>query len=147
MLTNSLSKLYIRDLDKLIVEINLFEDETKLWDIVNGITNSAGNLTLHLVGNLMLYIGNNLGGYAYTRDRPAEFSSKNIPKNDLIEKIEQLKGIISDSFQKLTTDDLERIYPTEVLGYEMTTEYFLIHLLAHLEYHLGQINYLRRFLS
>lgn len=147
MITDSLFALYIRDLDKVILEINLYEKEENLWKVADGINNSAGNLALHLVGNLKTYIGKNLGGFEYIRDRPAEFALKNIPKAELIEQIESVKSILTFTFQILKMEDLDKTYPENILGYEMTTDYFLFHLLAHLNYHLGQINYHRRLVA
>jgi Protein of unknown function (DUF1572) len=147
MLTNTFSKLYERDLNKLITEINLYESEEDLWKTADGINNSAGNLALHLIGNLKTYIGKNLGNYIYERNRPAEFSLKNVPRETIIADMEVTKNQILDTLIRLSSDDYEKIYSENVLGYEMTTEYFLIHLNGHLNYHLGQINYHRRLLS
>ena len=47
----------------------------------------------------------------------------------------------------MQTEQLDETYVENVMGYEMTTRYFLLHLLAHLSYHLGQINYIRRALE
>lgn len=144
MLTDSLIKLYNRDLENVAKEINLYGNETDIWKTADGINNSAGNLVLHLLGNLNTYIGKNLGGHDYVRDRPAEFSLKNIPKSELLSGIESIKVIIEKSLTSLKSEDLDAIYPEETLGYPMSTEYFLCHILAHLNYHLGQINYHRR---
>ncbi|HEX2607138.1 MAG TPA: DinB family protein [Flavisolibacter sp.] len=141
-----LANLLDRDLFRLEKEIGLFSTEALLWTTREGITNSAGNLCLHIMGNLKTYIGHNLGGYAYRRDREAEFSSKDLPKEALLEGLRETRAIIHDTFQKMTDEDLTRQYPENVLGYEMTTGYFLIHLTAHLSYHLGQVNYLRSML-
>jgi uncharacterized damage-inducible protein DinB len=135
--------LFERDLNRLLSEIEAYSDESLLWKRAEGISNPAGNLALHLVGNLNTYIGKNLGGTDYVRDRPAEFASI-VSKSDLIEKITTTKHIILKILLNLQTEDLHETYPEEVLGYPMTTEYFLTHLYGHLNYHLGQINYHRR---
>lgn len=109
--------------------------------------NSGGNLCLHLLGNLSTYIGAELGKTGYIRQRDLEFSLKDIPKTELLEKLETLIEIVNSTLEKLSDEDLRKDYPTEALGYKMTTEYFLIHLLSHLNYHLGQINYHRRLLD
>lgn len=61
MLTNTLVSLFERDLKKLITEIELYENESNIWRIEKKILNSAGNLTLHLIGNLNTYIGKEIG--------------------------------------------------------------------------------------
>jgi len=147
MTIDILKSLYNRDLNKLKVEIESYQNEESLWKIDKHILNSGGNLCLHLLGNLNTYIGAELGETGYIRQRDLEFSMKDIPKTELLEKLESLIQIINSTLGKLSDDDLKKDYPTEALGYKMTTEYFLIHLLSHLNYHLGQINYHRRLLD
>lgn len=142
-----LKSLYNRDLNKLKVEIESYQNEESLWKIDKNISNSGGNLCLHLLGNLNTYIGAELGKTGYVRQRDSEFSLKNIPKTELLEKLETLIETVDSTLGKLSDDDLKKDYPQESLGYKMTTEYFLIHLLSHLNYHLGQINYHRRLLD
>jgi DinB family len=140
----SLLQLFQRDIQKLYKEIELYENESKIWEILDGTSNSGGNLALHLMGNLNTYFGKNLGNIGYVRDREAEFSSRNIPKEILLKSIEEVNQVVSKVLENLTDEQMEAIYPENVLGYEMTTEYFLIHLHGHLAYHTGQINYHRR---
>lgn len=142
-----LKSLYNRDLNKLKVEIESYQNEESLWKIDKNILNSGGNLCLHLLGNLNTYIGAELGETGYVRQRDLEFSLKDIPKTELLEKLEALIEIVNSTLEKFSYEDLTKNYPTEPLGYKMTTEYFLIHLLSHLNYHLGQINYHRRLLD
>lgn len=147
MIIESLKSLYNRDLNKLKFEIESYQSEESIWEIDKSISNSGGNLCLHLVGNLNTYIGAELGKTGYIRNRELEFSLKNIPRTELIEKVESTIKMIDSTLDKLSQEDLEKDYPTEALGYKMTTGYFLIHLLSHLDYHLGQINYHRRLLD
>jgi len=147
MMIESLKSLYNRDLNKLKFEIESYKNEESIWKIDKNISNSAGNLCLHLVGNLNTYIGAELGETGYVRHRELEFSLKNIPKTELVEKVESTIKMIASTLAKLSEEDLEKDYPQEALGYKMTTGYFLIHLLSHLNYHLGQINYHRRLLD
>ncbi len=142
-----LRTLYDRDLQRLHNEIAAFQWEEHLWQTSGHVPNAAGNLALHLVGNLSTYIGNTLGQNPYVRDRQAEFATKNLPKQELLRQIEHTKQVVLTSLQALQAKDLDLLYPEEVLGYQMTTGFFLMHLLAHLSYHLGQINYLRRILE
>jgi uncharacterized damage-inducible protein DinB len=143
----SFIKLFERDLNKLVDELNNFKSEQGLWTIEGNIKNSAGNLTLHLLGNLNHFIGAVIGESDYIRNRELEFSSRNVPVEQLIQKIIETKSIIKESLQKMDKSKLSEHYPIDVFGEKMTYEYFLIHLVAHLNYHLGQINYLRRLLK
>jgi hypothetical protein len=138
-------KLYSRDLEKLRNEIDLF-DESDLWRIKGTIKNSAGNLALHLIGNLNNYICKIFGNSGYIRNRDAEFSLKDVPKASILQQIDSTKDGVINALGMLSEKDLKEIYPENLFGYEMTNHFFLTHLLAHLSYHLGQINYLRRLL-
>ncbi len=146
MLNNSLISIFERDLERLKDEINLFVKEADIWIAPGGINNSPGNLCLHICGNLKHFIGATLGDTNFTRDREKEFSLKNIPKVDLIKNIEETFADVKKTLLNLDAKSLSKIYPIDLLGYETTTEDFLIHLTNHLNYHLGQINYLRRIL-
>lgn len=147
MITEVLNKIIQRDLQKLKSEIESYKDESNLWRIEKNISNSAGNLCLHLVGNLNTYIGATLGQTGYVRDRDAEFSLKNIPRKELIQKIEDTISVVNKVLPTLDDDTIQKEYPLLVLKEKTSTEYFLIHLTTHLGYHLGQVNYHRRLLD
>ncbi|MBU2494161.1 MAG: DinB family protein [Bacteroidetes bacterium] len=147
MLRDSLIKIFERDLNRLKTEIQSYKNENKLWIVEESINNSAGNLCLHLLGNLNHFIGAVLGNTGYVRVRENEFATKDIPINALIEKIDELVKIINETVSGLNEKDFDKIYPINVFNNEMTTEFFMIHLTTHLNYHLGQINYHRRLLD
>jgi len=144
---DTLKKLFNRDLEKLKTEISSYNDEKKLWKISGEIKNSAGNLCMHLCGNLQHFIGNILGNSGYVRNREAEFSTKDIPKEKLLDEINVTAKVVEKTISELKEDKFNEIYPVNVFGYEMTTEFFLVHLATHLNYHLGQINYHRRLMD
>lgn len=147
IILETLIKLFDRDLQKLEEEINLFQSEEVLWKTAGEIKNPAGNLCLHLCGNLQHYIGKNLGQTSYVRNRDNEFAAKGIPKTQLIAEIQKTKQTVHDTLETLKPSVLEAEYVEKVYDYPMTTAYFLIHLIAHFSYHLGQINYHRRLLQ
>jgi len=143
----SLTKLFLKDLEKLKTEISSFKDEKNIWKISGEIKNSAGNLCLHLCGNLQHFIGAVLGNSGYVRNRDAEFRKKNVPLNELITEIELTTKVVEKTLNEMDEAILPKTYPINLFGYETTTEYFLIFLTTHLNYHLGQINYHRRMLD
>ena len=147
MLTQTLKTLFTRDLKRLQKEINTYQSEAAIWKIEKDITNTAGNLCLHLVGNLNAFIGTELGKTGYVRQRDLEFSLKNVPRAELIEQVDGTIQMIEQCMDQLSEEDLQKDYPIPVFGYTTSTEYFLVHLAAHLGYHLGQINYHRRLLD
>ncbi len=147
MATDSLKKLFDRDLDKLKDEISKYKQEKSLWTVKKNISNSAGNLTLHIIGNLNYFIGGVLGNNGYVRDRDEEFSKKDVPVSDLLQSIDEVKTTIYNTLEGISEEQLKENFPVNVFGYEMTTLFFLMHLHSHLTYHLGQINYHRRLIA
>jgi uncharacterized damage-inducible protein DinB len=144
MHTSNLVTLICRDLSKLKLEIESYPNEKQIWKINKQISNSAGNLCLHLIGNLNAYIGVTLGNTGFVRDRDSEFALKDVPRLELVKRIEQTIQMIKQVLPTLKPEQLEKEYPLLVLKEKTTTEYFLIHLAMHLSYHLGQVNYHRR---
>ena len=147
MLTETLKLLFERDLKKLRDEIEAYEIEKNIWQVEKNIKNSAGNLCLHLIGNLNWFIGAQLGATGYIRHRELEFSSTNIPKDDLLLEIDKTRSVLDNTLDKITESQLELEYPILVFDKKTTTYYFLIHLSTHLAYHLGQISYHRRLID
>ena len=147
MLKESLIEIFKRDLNKLKDEISLYKDERSLWIIENEIRNSAGNLCLHLIGNLNHFIGAVLGNTGYVRNRDNEFSAKNILRTELFKDIDKTIDVVSKSLQNLSKEDFEKDFPAEKHGKTVKTEFMLLHLITHFNYHLGQINYHRRLIN
>lgn len=147
MLLETLKSLFNRDLNRLKKEIESYTSEEKIWIIDKQIANSSGNLCLHIAGNLNTYIGKELGGINYIRNRDQEFSLKNIPRTELVKKITGLMSMIDQVLSKLDESELSKEYPLFVLDTRTSTEYMLVHLATHLAYHLGQVNYHRRLLD
>jgi len=147
MIIDTLLKLFRRDLNKLKLEVDSYKNEENLWISNHEISNCAGNLCLHLVGNLNHFIGASIGGSGYIRQRDLEFSSKNIPRTELIKLVDDTILVVESVLKNLTQTDLNKEYKRRVSEETMTTEYFLVHLAMHLAYHLGQINYHRRLLD
>jgi uncharacterized damage-inducible protein DinB len=147
MLIEVLRNIFKRDLEKLEQEISAYATDANLWVVENNIANSGGNLCLHLIGNLKTFIGKELGGFNYTRDRDAEFSTKGVQRDVLLLAIMETREMVDSSLAKLKQDDLNRMFPVLVFSERTTIEYMLVHLATHLTYHLGQINYHRRLLD
>ena len=75
-------KILLRDLEILKNEVKLTENSL-LYLVPNGVTNSIGNLSLHLCGNLRHFIGSVIGGSGYVRDRDKEFSDRSLMKSKI----------------------------------------------------------------
>ncbi len=148
MLQTILSELYERDLDKLKHEIEQYSDEADLWKKKGSIPNSAGNLCLHLCGNLRHFIGATLGESGYVRDRDLEFSNEGVSRATLLGEIAATKADVTGTLAKLTNQTLASDYPIDVFGKgPFKTDWFLVHLATHFNYHLGQLDYHRRLVA
>lgn len=147
MVIDELRKVFLKDLQKLKEEIGLYKSETNIWKIEKQIANSAGNLCLHLVGNLNTYFGAVIGKTGYIRNRDLEFSQKNVPQKELVSMVENTITMLDKVMKSMADEELEEEYPLLVLKEKTSTGYFLFHLSSHLGYHLGQINYHRRLID
>jgi hypothetical protein len=148
MLQSILSELFERDLNKLKAEIEQYADEADLWKKAGAIPNSAGNLSQHLCGNLRHFIGGVLGASGYVRDRETEFAREGVGRAALIGEIDATLTDVKSTLAGLTDEVLASDYPIDVFGKgPFKTDWFLVHLATHLNYHLGQLDYHRRFLA
>ena len=145
-MTETLAKLYEQGLNKLRSEVESYPSEAELWKTGGNIPNSAGNLALHLIGNVNHFFGATIGGTGYVRDRENEFSSGEVSKEQILSEIDKALAVVKDSLGKLEADDLSKTYPIQFQNEDVSTEYVLSYLLGHLNYHLGQIDYHRRLL-
>lgn len=143
----SIIKIFDREIDRLTSEIEQYKDETSLWKVTENISNCAGNLCLHLIGNLNHFIGNIIGNTGYIRQRDAEFNTKDVAKSTLLSEITNAKQVVITALTNLPEEKLQENYPIEKDGIIPSYELMLLHLLWHLSYHVGQINYHRRLLD
>src|ERR1700754_2163175 len=141
MMLAILKKMFIRDLGKLKTEIGLYQDEQKIWHIEKQISNTAGNLCLHLLGSLNNFIGAELAATGYIRNRDLEFSSGMVSRAELLMHIDETTQMIAEALDNLTDARFEEEFPKPVMNEKVTTAYLLTHMVTHLNYHLGQINY------
>lgn len=148
MLKESLKSLFTRDLNRLKTEIGQYKNEQNIWRIEKNIANCAGNLCLHVVGNLNTFVGKELGNTDYVRDRDLEFSLKNLPRTELLNKVQDTINVINETLDGLTEQEMAKDYPlVKIVEGGSSVGFMLIHLSTHLAYHLGQINYHRRILD
>lgn len=145
--THDLFILLRRDLGCFIREVESFPDDATLWRTVPGISNSAGNLALHVVGNLRHFVGAVLGGTGYARQREQEFAQREGTRADVIALLKAATSDVEMGLKALTEEALAQPFPQAVMGHQPPTERFLMHVSTHLAFHLGQAGYLRRALT
>ena len=144
MLNTILANFYARDIRKLIEELNLFRSEEDLWRTQGSVKNSSGNLALHIIGGLNYFIGALLAKTGYVRNRDQEFSSKGVTRKELVGQLEELISLTNRTLNALTQERMEAAFPILFDDAKNSTAYVLMQLLIHLNYHTGQVNYLRR---
>lgn len=137
-----------RDLERLEEEIKAYPDEESLWRSAPGIEHPGGTLANHLAGSLLHHVGAVLGGSGYVRDRSAEFERRDIPRNQLLARIDRARVVVQEVLPELDETRLDEPFPETPSGSPpVATRVFLLRLASHLAYHLGQISYHRRLLA
>lgn len=147
MLRSVVKAVLLRELAAVRRSVEAYPNEAALWKEVTGIVNSGGSLALHLSGNLQHYLGAVLGGSGYVRDRAAEFASREVPRAELVARLDAAARAIELGMESVSDDQLAAPYPEEVAGRRVATGDFLVHIAAHLAYHLGQLDYHRRIVA
>jgi hypothetical protein len=143
----TVAALLDRELATLQREIEAYPSDASLWVQPVGIPNPGGILAHHLTGNLRHFIGARLGGSGYVRDRAAEFSRRDLTRAELVHLVEEARGEVRMALGSLDRGALDAEYPEALRDHRFTTRDFLAHLLSHLAYHLGQIDYHRRMVT
>jgi hypothetical protein len=147
MITTVLIDLYSREIEKLKNEVLAFESDELLWRTPDAHIIPAGNQCLFLAGSLQHFIGNVIGDSGYIRNKEAEMKARNITRERLLEEIENMRQVVVDTLEQVSKTELQKQFPTNEFEEPVTTEFFLIHLLKNLSYHLGQISLLRQLVS
>ncbi len=140
----SLAALYARDLAAVGREVDAYADDVQPWVVVPGLPNVGGTLVLHVCGNLRHYVGAVLGGSGYVRDRPMEFSTHDVSRQQLGQIVNSARAEVARALSAIDPAILQIRYPERVGPVLLTTGDFLFHLVSHLAYHLGQLDYHRR---
>lgn len=136
-----------RDLASLRREVEAYPDETSLWQAPAGLANPAGVLVRHLCGNLRHYFGAVLGGTGYVRQRDLEFSAPPVSREALLALLDDTAREVLPVLEVLRDDQLHGDFPEPQGGRVFAAADYVAHLVMHLGYHLGQIDYHRRLLT
>lgn len=148
MLVTALRVMIMRELRALDRELSAYPDDESIWLRAPGVLNSAGNLTLHIAGNLRHFYGHAMAGSPYVRDRAAEFTATaNHSREELRQIVADTVLELEAALDKITDSQLASEFPLPIAGRRVRTSDFLVHLTAHLGYHLGQLDYHRRLLT
>lgn len=144
MFIEHIHHIMIRELRGIKSELLAYQDESDVWRPVPGLPNTAGTIALHVAGNLQHFVGAQLGKSGYIRDREAEFGRRDVSVAEIVDELDKTIAALDATFARLEEKAMDRPFPQEIAGVRPTVGEFLVHLVAHLAYHLGQIDYHRR---
>ena len=119
--------------------------EQEFWEKPFPYGNSFGNLVLHLCGNMNYYIGAQVEGANYQRNREAEFTEKWIgQKGKAIEELRQAVTMVVNSLEKQGKEDWSKAY--HAVGVDDVPDRFSIYLrcAVHFHHHIGQMTYMMK---
>jgi uncharacterized damage-inducible protein DinB len=137
-----------RDVAKMIEQVRAYPDEESLWRTAGSIKNGAGTLALHVAGNLDHFVWASLGGGAYARDRDLEFSERAVPRDEVVARLETCRQRVVRTLEGLDEARLSEPFPAPLPAHlQGTVHWFLVHLVAHTNWHLGQMDYHRRLVA
>jgi hypothetical protein len=142
--TKDLAVLLVRELEGFRREIESFPDDKTVWQSVPGVTNAAGNLALHVAGNLQYYVGGVLGGSGYVRNRAAEFGRRSGTRSEIVAEINAAIAAVRTVLPSRAESEPGVMFPEPIMGKALPMNRFLLHLCAHAAFHLGQAGYVRR---
>jgi hypothetical protein len=116
--------------------------DEQFWAKPFAFGNSFGHLVLHLTGNLNYYIGAQIAGTGYVRDRPLEFSDATRPsKAEVLQKFDQAIEIVLGAVNSQSADDWAKEYTA--VGADARNRFGMVLSCAtHLHHHIGQMMYL-----
>jgi uncharacterized damage-inducible protein DinB len=118
-------------------------NDDQIWTRPYPYGNSIGHLLLHLTGNLSYYIGTEIAGTGYVRNRPLEFSDKShVAKGVLLKIFDGTIAMVVDMLEKQSESDWAAAYTAK--GMEDCGDRFTAFLrcAAHISHHTGQMIYL-----
>ena len=117
--------------------------ENDIWWRPNAASNSAGNLVLHLCGNVRQWIISNLGENPDGRDRDSEFAERGpIPREVLTARLKSTVQEACEVLSRLHEETLSRKYVIQ--GLHVTGLEAIAHVVEHFAYHTGQIVYITK---
>jgi uncharacterized damage-inducible protein DinB len=144
MLLATVQTVITRELRAVRRELEAYPDDAAVWRAAPGIPNTGGTLALHVAGNIQHFIGAILGRDGYRRDRDAEFARRDVPRAQLVAGIDAAIAAVERTLPRISADQLAAPYPEPIAKRTVSAHVFLVHLVTHLAYHLGQLDYHRR---
>ena len=153
MKSTNLARPFLAEASQLLLQVHLPRLEAclrelspqQIWWRANPASNSAGNLVLHLEGNVRQWIVSGLGGTPDRRERDREFSELGpIPRRTLLARVRHAVTEADRVLRKLNGVALTRVY--SIQGFRITGLCAVFHVVDHFSHHTGQIILLTKML-
>jgi hypothetical protein len=117
--------------------------EDQLWHRPFPFGNSFGHLVLHLTGNLNYYIGTQIAGTGYVRDRDLEFTdARHLPKEAVLKRFDEAIEMVLRTVRAQSDEDWSALYSAVGAGDAGNRFHMVLKCAAHLDHHVGQMIYL-----
>jgi len=147
-LSQNIRSALISEYSKRAAELHKWADplsEEQFWSNPFAHGNSVGHLVLHLTGNLSYYVGTQIAGTGYIRNRDLEFSEpRKLPKADVLRKFDETISMVIATIEKQTEADWTATYTAEREPESKNRITLFLRCASHLYHHVGQIIYLSR---
>jgi uncharacterized damage-inducible protein DinB len=147
---DQIARLFLKEADsrfkqylsRILRSLNEMTDE-EIWWRPNEASNSAGNLALHLSGNVRQWMVSGLGGAPDIRKRNSEFGERGpVPRRELVARLRETVGEARRVLRGLTPADLKRRHTIQ--GFHVTGLEAVSHVYEHFSHHAGQIIYITK---
>jgi hypothetical protein len=117
--------------------------EDQFWHKPFPFGNSFGHLVLHITGNLNYYIGAQIAGTGYVRDRDREFTeTRHLPKEGVLRGFDEAIEIVLRTLLAQSPEDWSESYTAVGSGSVGSRFHMVLKCAAHLDHHVGQMIYL-----
>ena len=141
-IANGLSERYSYLADR-VRELAAPLSEEQLWQKPFPFGNSFGHLVLHLTGNLNYYIGAEIAGTGYVRDRDREFTEpKHLLKNEVLKSFDAAIEVVLRAIRAQSEGDLTKAYTAAREDDAGNRFNIFLRCATHLHHHVGQMVYL-----
>ena len=123
-------------------------NEEQFWTNPYEYGNSFGNLVLHLTGNLNYYIGTQLAGTGYVREREREFADRLVgQKEQVLQQLDAAVAMVVETLGRQTDADWAREYSAVGVDDVHGRYNAFLRCAVHFHHHVGQMIYLTKELT
>ena len=147
MLVRSVAAILDRDLRTLAREVEAYPDERQLWQPVPGCRIPRGRSRSTSPETCDTTWVHSSAARATCVIARRKFSRRDISRAQLLAEIEAARSEVGRTLAGLKDESLPHRYPEAITDHHVETEEYLVHLVSHFTYHLGQLDTHRRIVT